>query len=125
MNENEKHNAERRRSPRAEVTFPVKYRIMDQSGTTQATVSGRAMNVSGSGLRFHTDQPVEIGSTLAAEFQIPASQSEIVAVGRVIWSRPADEGGFEVGLEFWWLGWRDENAQRALDDFVRTRLKDL
>ena len=123
MGGKQQHGPERRRSPRAEVSFPVRYRVMDESGETRTTVTGRAVNISGSGLRFHTDVEVEVGCMLAAEFQIPSSQSEMVAVGRVVWSRPAG-GGFEVGLEFWWLGWRDEEAQRALSDFVRRKLQD-
>ena len=30
---------------------------------------------------------------------------------------------FEAGLEFWWVGWGDDSAQRAISDFIKTELR--
>jgi len=113
---------DRRAEPRAGATFPVQYKLLDEKGQEQRQVCGSAVNVSDSGLRFQTDEQLQTGCVVAAEFNLPGSESEVVAVGKVVWCRPSDQAGFDVGMEFWWLGWRDEHAQQALADYVQSKL---
>ena len=113
---------ERRRQPRVEASFPVSYKVLDETGKETATVSGRAVNISGSGVRFHTDKQIASGQVVVAEMRLPNTDDDVVAVGRVVWSRPSELAGFEVGVEFWWMGWRSEDAQRALAEYVKSKL---
>ena len=124
MSQQGKKPEDRRRQPRAEVSFPVSYKVLDESGEMRARVSGSAINVSGTGIRFQTDEPLESGVMVVAEFKLPASESEMIAAGRVVWSRRSDAGGYEVGVEFWWLGWRDEDAQQSLAEYIQRKIKE-
>jgi c-di-GMP-binding flagellar brake protein YcgR len=122
MTPSKKPSEERRREPRVGATFPVKYKVLDEQGRARSNVKGSAINISGSGVRFHTDEKLDSGCLISAELRLPKADADVIAVGKVAWSRPAHEGGFEVGVEFWWMGWRSEDAQQALADYVKSKL---
>jgi len=112
---------ERRRQQRLAVSFPVLYKVLDEEGQTIEKVGGTAVNIGGGGLCFRTDEELSPNHVVAAEFRLPESTDEVVAVGRIVWCRPSEGEGFEVGVEFSWLGWRDEAAQQALSDYVQSK----
>ena len=62
------------------------------------------------------------GEFLAIEMQLPEFTSPIVSMGRVAYCEAAGSG-FEVGIEFWWVGWGDDSAQRAISDYIKTELR--
>ena len=65
---------------------------------------------------------VETGDFLAIEMGMPEFTSPVVALGRVAWvaspSAPCD-----IGVEFWWVGWGDDSAQRAIADYIKSELR--
>jgi hypothetical protein len=44
-------------------------------------------------------------------------QSSILALAKVQWCKTSGST-YEVGAEFWWIGWRDNKAQTTVADFI-------
>ena len=113
--------AERRQFPRLRETCHIRVRKLDGltlpgDGTDAVTV-----NISGGGLCFFSDDQLENGMFVAVELTLPDFESPVLALARTAYC--GTEGPpFETGLEFWWVGWGDDSAQRAIADFIKTEL---
>jgi hypothetical protein len=83
---------------------------------------GHTINISGGGVCFSSDTPVELGTVLAVEMNLPEFEAPVVTLGRVAWCEEGS-GSYEIGTEFWWIGWGDENVQRSIGDYVRRALE--
>ena len=46
--------------------------------------------------------------------------SAILALARVAWCKPKGSK-YDIGAEFWWIGWRDTTAQTTIADFIATK----
>ena len=46
----------------------------------------------------------------------------MIALGKVCWSQPLDDGENDIGIEFWWVGWQDPGAQEEIRCFLSERL---
>jgi hypothetical protein len=55
-------------------------------------------NISAGGLAFIAKQHIPLNSLI--EITIPVFQPETLMRGMVVWCRPSEEGGFEVGVRF-------------------------
>lgn len=49
--------------------------------------------------------------------------SPIMALASVVWYHAFEEG-YEVGAEFSWIAWRDNNAQQSIANFVSSVLEE-
>ena len=63
------------------------------------------------------------GQLLALTIQLPGLPTSVIALGKVQWSKPIDDG-HDVGIEFWWVGWEDQSAQEQIRNFISTTLHD-
>ena len=80
------------------------------------------VNISGGGVCFRHETPIDAGDFLAVEMTLPDFSSQVVALARAAYC--AERGGmFDVGIEFWWVGWGDDSAQRAIADYIKTELR--
>lgn len=125
--ENDPH-AERRRFPRLRAACNIRVRRIASphpapplggafGGTEAVTV-----NISGGGLCFKSETPFERGEFLAVEMTLPEFTSPVVALARAAYCSES-ESMFDVGIEFWWVGWGDQSAQRAIADYIKTELR--
>lgn len=80
------------------------------------------VNISGGGLCFRSDELHAIGDFLAVEMAMPEFTSPVVALGRVAWVA-GPSAPCEIGVEFWWVGWGDDTAQRAIADYIKSELR--
>lgn len=55
-------------------------------------------NISEGGLAFLSQVNIPIGATI--EIHIPIERPEVSIRGEVVWCRPYDQGGFEIGVRF-------------------------
>lgn len=55
-------------------------------------------NISEGGLAFLSQVNIPIGATI--EIHIPIERPEVSIRGEVVWCRPFDQGGFEIGVRF-------------------------
>ena len=91
-------SSERRRFPRVDSEFPLRFRQIPVSGAgyLQANVE----DVSASGVRFWCSEEVRVRSSLLFELLIPGAEP-VHSFGRAVWvrERPNREG-FEIGGRF-------------------------
>lgn len=115
-----------REFPRVSRSCPVSYRVLENGSAAEAGKSTPAImnNISGGGICFTSADPFEIGTMLALQVELPGFPAGVISMGRVVWCRPAPDepGRQEIGVEFWWVGWKDESAQKEISSFIRTAL---
>ena len=90
---------EKRKSVRLQEAIPVRQRAQD-SKTIEVT---QAKNISTGGLCIATDTPLDIGSKLNIEVNVPRSLRPYYAQGEVVWLKETDGSGdkeFDVGVKF-------------------------
>ena len=112
-----------RQYPRVSADCKVDYEVVQQEGRGEME-TGFAVNISGGGLCFTSQEQLPMGAMVALKVRMPQMPSPIVALARVMWTRPQQGSGlFENGVEFWWLGWGDSSAQDAMLDYVNEKLQ--
>ena len=119
----EPKGAERRKFPRLRECCAI--RVKPIAGATvpgDGGVEAMTVNISGGGLCFRSAERFDAGDFLAVEMSIPGFSSPVVAMARAAYCERG-EGGYDVGLEFWWVGWGDDSAQRAIADYIKTELR--
>lgn len=114
--------SERRKFPRLRETCSIRVRPIAGATIPSDGMDAITVNISGGGLCYRSEERVEPGEFLAVEMNLPEFSSPIVAMGRASFCEEAS-GGFEVGIEFWWVGWGDDSAQRAIADYIKTELR--
>ena len=114
----------RRRFPRLRESCNIRVRPLTGAMLPEGVdgVDAMTVNISGGGLCYESPEPVETGGFVAVELSLPEFPSPVLALARTAYG--ASEGPpYEIGLEFWWVGWGDDSAQRAIADFIKTELR--
>jgi Tfp pilus assembly protein PilZ len=116
--------AERRNFPRVASHCLVDWRPVGQDPTFQhlSDQQGVLQNISGGGVCICMADPPEYDASIALDIHLPDFPTSVIAVGRVAWIGPPTPEGNDVGIEFWWVGWKDAHAQEQIRDFVTSRL---
>lgn len=116
----------RRKYPRVKESCGVRYRVIEESAVQGESRSGMARNISGGGMCFSADRPFKPGVMVALEMSLSELPAPVVSLGRVVWCERADKAGrYDVGVEFWWIGWADEEAQGRMLKYVHEKLDEL
>lgn len=114
---------DRRKFPRMRDSCRLKVRPLAGFTPPGDGMEAVTVNISGGGLCFRSELMFEIGDFVAVEMAMPEFSSPVVALGRVAWiggkAPPCD-----VGIEFWWVGWGDDTAQRAISDYIKSELRE-
>ncbi len=110
----------RRKFPRVSKEYSVSYSLVDQEQFDRNPVSSLAVNISGGGLCFTSGDPLDKGSMVALDIDADDLHSSILALAKVKWCKVLSDTEFEIGAEFWWIGWRDNDAQNTVADFIST-----
>jgi hypothetical protein len=115
---------ENRVFPRVSASCEITWRVIEDGMTPQTarpTEAGYLQNISGGGLCFSTESPPPVGLMLALKLKLPELPTPVIALGRATW---VEEGasGFEVGIEFWWIGWQDEGVQTEIRNIITHKL---
>ncbi len=116
-----------RNFPRVSRACPLKYRPLADVGELAEPAEGEAAvmsNISGGGICFSSAEVIDVGTMLALEVDLPGFPTSVISMGRVVWCRPSEEeqGRSDVGVEFWWVGWRDNQAQQKVSNFITDAL---
>jgi c-di-GMP-binding flagellar brake protein YcgR len=107
----------RRKYPRIDKEYAIAYRVIDAKQFERQAVSGGAINISGGGACFTAKEALEKGAMIALDINAHDLQSSILALAQVKWCK--DQGDhYDVGAEFWWIGWRDSQVQHSMADFI-------
>jgi PilZ domain len=120
----ESPSTETRRFPRVKETCKLRYKRVETGSLPAEGAEALSVNISGGGICFQVGEAVASGTLLAVELMLPNFDASVVALGRTVWCRPDEGDRHEVGLEFWWIGWGDDGAQKAIADHIRQALDD-
>ncbi|MCB1282697.1 MAG: PilZ domain-containing protein, partial [Salinibacterium sp.] len=127
MNKSADLLAKQRSFPRVSRACPINYRVIDDASTVPQALPGAngiMNNISGGGIAFTAPAEMDLGTMLALEVDLPGYPTGVISMGKVAWCSPSKEerGRFDIGVEFWWVGWKDESAQRRIGDFITDAL---
>lgn len=117
----EEHD-DRRRFPRIRENCRIKVRPLAGCSAPAEGLDAVTVNISGGGVCFRAEQRFERGDFVAIEMGMPEFTSPVVALGRVAWLGGANPP-CDIGVEFWWVGWGDDTAQRAIAEYIKTELR--
>ncbi len=67
-----------------------------------APLSADSLNISEGGMCIRSEKPFDAGIFILADFSLP-SEKPIRVISRIIWSRASDSGGYDSGMEFWYI----------------------
>jgi hypothetical protein len=110
----------RRKFPRIGKNYQLSYTVIDKAQFEAPPLSSLVVNISGGGLCFEASSDLAIDTIVALEINSDDSHSAILALARVAWCKPKGSK-FDIGAEFWWIGWRDTTAQSTIADFIATK----
>ena len=85
--------------------------------------SGVMQNISGGGICMLVPKDPGVGTMLALDIDLPGFPTSVVALGKIVWSKSVEDQT-EIGIEFWWIGWRDESAQAQIRSFIARKLRE-
>jgi len=107
----------RRRFPRLSRKFQISYKMVDQEKFDNDPVSSLALNISGGGVSFEATESLQPGALVALDIHSHDFDAPILALAKVVWCKPRG-GRYQVGAEFWWVGWGDNKAQATIANYV-------
>ena len=107
----------RRRFPRLHKDFQITYRMVDQEKFDHDPIKGLAINISGGGVCFEATDNLPKGTLVALDIRSDDFNAPILALAKVVWCKPHG-AGYQVGAEFWWVGWGDDQAQTTIANYV-------
>ena len=110
-----------RKFPRITEGWKITYRILEKETIPKEPFNNFTVNISGGGICFQSEDEVAPNTTLAIEMDSEEFPSPVMALARVVWCKPADQG-YEIGAEFWWIGWKDSDAQQTIADHISSAI---
>jgi hypothetical protein len=113
---------DQRNFPRLNESWHFTYRILSKGKDSKEALQQVTTNMSGGGIRFTSEEELYPETQLAIEMNSKELPSPIIALGSVVWCHPLEEN-YEVGAEFSWIAWRDNNAQQSIANFVSSALE--
>ena len=111
---------QRRKFPRVSENYRISYMLIDQEQFQNNPLNSLALNISGGGLCFEAKEALVKDALVALEINSDGFSSAILALARVAWCKQKGDT-YEVGAEFWWIGWRDNQAQTSMADFIASK----
>ncbi|UCD54759.1 MAG: PilZ domain-containing protein [Candidatus Omnitrophota bacterium] len=110
---------EKRRFPRVESRFPLKYK--DLKKTDEESRGSISKNLSENGVRFRSDRFISLACRLVIEMNFPALSKPVKAISKVAWIRKLPVGDdYEVGNQFLEIAKEDKNI---IQSFVKTEFR--
>ena len=107
----------RRRFPRLRKDFQITYRMVDQEKFDHDPIKSLALNISGGGVCFEATDNLQKGTLVALDIRSDDFNAPILALAKVVWCKPCG-ARYQVGAEFWWVGWGDDQAQTTIANYV-------
>ena len=107
---------QQRKFPRVSKEYRIAYTTVNQEELTHTPLHSLAINISGGGVCFAAQEALAKDTLLALEINAEDA-SAILALARVAWCKQKGKG-YDIGAEFWWVGWRDNAAQSTMANFI-------
>ena len=113
---------EKRKFPRLDEKWRINYRVLNKEEFFKGPIRQFTLNISVGGLRFETEEEIVPNTMLALELESDMFLSAILAISKVTWCNKAGLG-YEIGAEFWWIGWQKNDARNAVANYIASALK--
>jgi len=113
---------EKRKFPRLGESWDVDYRAIRTTDLKIDVIGSLTVNISGGGIRFESNEEVPKGTMLAVELKSAEFPSPIMALAKTVWCKEKDIGKYDLGVEFWWTGWKNNDAQKSILDYVNEKV---
>ena len=114
---------DKRGFPRLSEIWELDYRTISLREFKMNPHSSYTVNISGGGVCFETDEEIPKGTMLALELKSKIFPSPILSLAETIWcKKESKKDKFDVGVEFWWIGWKDSNAQKSLAEYISKKI---
>jgi c-di-GMP-binding flagellar brake protein YcgR len=115
-----------RKYPRVKEACKIKYRLVEDQAAAGIEQGAVAVNISGGGMRFMADEAFKPGAMVALDMSLSHLPNPVVALARVVWCETSEKPGkYEVGVEFWWVGWADTEAQAKMLAYINKKLEEM
>jgi hypothetical protein len=119
----------RRNFLRLARSCPVQFRVLERNlaiPDTETPTNAVMKNLSAGGVCFTSPVYIETRRMLALELDLPGVAGPLLCMGKTIWCQRVETAipRYEVGVEFWWVGLRDETAQREIHRFLQNALQE-
>ena len=99
--------------------WDLNYKIIDLEDIKTSSINSLTVNISGGGVRFEANEEIPKEAMLVLELKSKHFPSPIIAIAKCVWCKKAKkEGQFEVGVQFWWTGWKDNDSQDAVSEHI-------
>jgi c-di-GMP-binding flagellar brake protein YcgR len=113
---------DKRKFPRLSEMWKMNYKTITSNVSKKSPIRSLTVNISGGGICFEADEKISIGDILAIELESTSLPSSIIAFAEAKWcKKKSEEEKYEVGAEFCWIGWIDNDAQMAVAEYVKNK----
>jgi hypothetical protein len=114
--------ADKRKFPRLADNCRLKYQIINYNNFEQRKLDAAILNVSGGGIQFTVREGIATNTLLAIEMQGPAFENPVIAIANTIHcDKRRNDDMYDIGCEFWWIGWRNNEIQKSIADYITER----
>ena len=113
---------DKRKFPRLKSEWHLNYRVLEDDRFLADPIRQFTVNISGGGICFTSEEELRSNTMVALELESEQFSSPILALAKVVWCKRIREG-YEIGAEFWWIGWQNDNAQQAIANYIASITK--
>lgn len=110
--ESERMIRDQRKFPRLNVRWQINFRVIGSDQFQNELIRQYTTNISRGGICFISDEGIELNAMIALALSSEGASSELLALAKV--SRcQRTRRWYEIGAEFWWVGWQNDSAPIA------------
>lgn len=114
---------DKRKFPRLGEIWNLDYRKITSEDFKKNPIKSLTVNISGGGICFEADEEIPKQTMLAIEMKSSIFSSFIIALAETIWcKKKKKKHKYDVGAEFWWTGWKNNDAQTSVAEYIRKKI---
>ena len=99
----------KRKFPRLNEKWKLTYRVLEEDQFLKGPIQQYTLNISGGGISFASENELRPGMPVALELEAGQFPAPVLALANVVWCERKKQM-YEIGAEFWWVGWKNDNA---------------
>jgi hypothetical protein len=109
---------DKRAFPRLYRDWGIEFQMSESKSVQTVPIKGGIRDLSAGGFSFRSELASPPDALLHFAIQPTDRFKPIVGVARIAWTR-GQEGAYESGAQFVWVGWKDMDALTAIAQYVR------
>lgn len=116
--------AEHKKFPKLSDDWELKYRKIQRENFQEKALSTLVQNVSGGGVSFTAKEALPPESLLAIEMNHQDLKSPVIAIVNTVWCEKRRlDAMYDLGCEFWWIGWKNNEDQEKLSEYIKSNIQ--